>query len=510
VPVKNWADVRNATNLASSCLQDKTEYVKEKNGSEDCLYLNIYSPKKSNGNLLPTIVWLHGGGFVNGSGNAFNGTYLAETADVVVVTVNYRLGPFGWLALPSLAAETADRSTGNYGLLDSIAALRWVKQNIARFGGDPTRVTIAGQSAGGEQVLALLASPYPNGLFDRAISMSAPATVRMPTTEESAAKRGPFLDEVGCAAEVAQPTCLRHVPAEKILIAAHESWNLTEHGVEWTPTIDGAVLPKQWLDMFRSGDFHAVPTMIGGTRLETNLMLAILENQLQRPLNQADIDGFRKRMASVIGLVDRAYPASEFLSEKDRLSHILSDSAFAAGENRDRIALAKRAPVYAYEFCDVNSPESHVKAQFSSIGCGHDSDLAYIFQWDDFEGRQPSFSAEQWVLAKRLGHYWGNFAATGDPNGAGIERWMPQTPDNDMVQLLRPFSEGGITTSTPGKYSEDHRLGLWNILNTINEHRGLTLSVLLSAAAIILACAFFIVRSVIRRMRGPQEEPQAT
>ena len=121
----------------------------------------------------------HGGGFVNGSGNAFDGERLAATANVVVVTVNYRLGPFGWLALPTLAAEAEDRSTGNYGMQDSIAALRWVRENVSTFGGDPNRVTLFGQSAGGEQTLALLASPYAAGLFQRAISMSAPATLSM-------------------------------------------------------------------------------------------------------------------------------------------------------------------------------------------------------------------------------------------------------------------------------------------------------------------------------------------
>jgi para-nitrobenzyl esterase len=467
----SWTGIRNATHFASPCLQAKTEYVKAQEGSEDCLYLNIYSPPNSAQQKLPTIVWLHGGGFINGSGNAFNGTYLAETANAVVVTVNYRLGPFGWLALPSLAAESPDHATGNYGLLDSIAALKWVKGNIASFGGDPDRVTIAGQSAGGEQVLALLASPYAKGLFQRAISMSAPATLEMPTIAEAAAERVTFLHEIGCAATTDQPACLRQVPAQQMLDAANESWNLMEHSLGWTPTVDDVVLPDQWLNVFRTGHFNIVPTIIGGTRLEANLPIAILENALNRPLSQADIQGFYKRMGPIIGLVDRAYPASDFPSESERLSHISTDSAFTAGENRDRIAIAKYAPVYAYEFCDANAPESHIHARFSSIGCGHDSDLAYVFQWDDFGQHQPNFTAEQWFLAKNIGQYWGNFAATGNPNGPGLEQWPPQTSDNDTVQLLRPVSESGISTSTTREYRKDHRLNLWDALNTLSEHR---------------------------------------
>ena len=154
-----WTDVRDVTRFASASLQAKTEYDGAQ-GSEDCLYLNVYKPGAATvGSPLPVMMWLHGGGFVNGSGNAFNGALLAQTANVIVVTVNYRLGPLGWLALPSLAAEADDHSTGNYGLLDSIAALKWIKRNISSFGGDAGRVTIFGQSAGGEQVLALSLRP---------------------------------------------------------------------------------------------------------------------------------------------------------------------------------------------------------------------------------------------------------------------------------------------------------------------------------------------------------------
>ena len=155
-----WSDVRDATRFGSASLQTKTEYG-EAQGSEDCLYLNVYKPNVADDSqLIPVMVWIHGGGFISGSGNAFYGANLARTAQAIVVTINYRLGPLGWLGLPSLADEAPDHSTGNYGLLDSIAALKWVKHNIAAFGGDPGRVTIFGQSAGGEQIFALFASPY--------------------------------------------------------------------------------------------------------------------------------------------------------------------------------------------------------------------------------------------------------------------------------------------------------------------------------------------------------------
>ena len=225
------------------------------------------------------MMWLHGGGFVNGSGNAFYGAFLAQTANAIVVTVNYRLGPLGWLALPSLAAEAKDHSTGNYGLLDSIAALKWIKRNISSFGGDPGRVTIFGQSAGGEQVLALVASPFAAGLFHRAISMSAPAGLSLPTVAQIAPKREEFATKLGCGDKATQPACLRRPAAQQILDAAEEGWNvLADAGLSWTPTVDGAVLPDQWLNVFRQGRFNMVPVMVGHTKEEIRLMGAIFEN----------------------------------------------------------------------------------------------------------------------------------------------------------------------------------------------------------------------------------------
>ena len=264
-----WTDVRDATRFASASLQAKTEYDGAQ-GSEDCLYLNVYKPgAATDGSPLPVMMWLHGGGFVNGSGNAFNGAFLAQTANVIVVTVNYRLGPLGWLALPSLAAEAEDHSTGNYGLLDSIAALKWIKRNISSFGGDAGRVTIFGQSAGGEQVLALVASPLAAGLFHRAISMSAPAGLSLPTVAQIAPKRAEFAAKLGCRAEATQPARLRRPTAQQILDAAEEGWNvLADAGLSWTPTVDGVVLPDQWLNVFRQGNFNRVPVMVGHTKEE--------------------------------------------------------------------------------------------------------------------------------------------------------------------------------------------------------------------------------------------------
>lgn len=490
-PAPRWTVPRDATRFGAACLQPQTAYDRAQ-GAEDCLYLNVYRPAGA-GEALPVIVWLHGGGFMNGSGNAFDGSTLANTAHAIIVTVNYRLGPFGWLALPSLAAEARDGSTGNYGLLDTLAALRWVKGNIAALGGDPDRVTLAGQSAGGEQVLALVSSPYARGLFRRAISMSAPASLPLPTVAASAARRTALLREVGCAEERQQPECLRAVPAGRLLAASHESWNLLKvGGLQWTPTIDDAVLPDQWLARFRSGDFNRVPVMIGHTKHEGRLFQAIYENDVGRAMTEAEFEGVTKAVFHAVSpIVRREYPASAFPTVGARLSQIIVDAQFAAGEQADRAALARFVPVYGYQSCDETAPESHVHAGFSSIGCGHDSDLTYLFQWDDSAHRAPTFTPQQQALATAMGRYWGNFAATGDPNGAGLPRWPAQQVDSDIVQLLEPATTGGIRPTPDGAYSKEHDLTFWHRLMWFGANikwvgLGVTIALALVIAAILV------------------------
>ena len=466
----SWSRTLDATQLRSACIQAKTAYVAAEFGAEDCLYLNAYIPTgNSAASGLPVMVWFHGGGFMNGSGNAFNGTYLAQTANAIIVTVNYRLGPFGWLALSSLAAEAPDGTTGNYGLLDQIAALKWVQANIRNLGGDPHRVTIFGQSAGGETVLAMLESSYAAGLFQRAISMSAPSSLNLPTVTQSEAKRSSFLAQLGCADTRTQPTCLRSATAQQLLDAADESWDLIgQLGLEWTPTIDGAVQKEQWVTAFREGNFNKVPVMVGHTKEEGNLFVAIHDNAIGHAETEDEVVASANSFfGPAEPLVTLAYPLGNYASPGDQEAAVLTDALFAAGETEDQDALSLYVPVYGYQVCDPNAPESHIHALHSTIGCGHDSDLAYLFQWDDFSGEQPAFTADQWSLARQIGQYWGNFAASADPNGSGLVIWPRYAPGVAPILLLQPVDYAGISTTPATSYLTDHKFGFWVSLLTL-------------------------------------------
>src|SRR6204780_4480078 len=285
-PVKSWRGVRQATRFGSPCLQAKTQYDAAQ-GSENCLYLNVYAPgTRARRGGLPVMVWIHGGGFVNGSGNDFNGRFLAATARAIVVTINYRLGPFGWLALRSLQQGGA---SGDYGLMDQVAALGWVKRNISGFGGNPRDVLLFGQSAGGESVLAQLSSPLATGLFERAEVESAPTALTLPTMATAESRNdGAYAKTMGCTDEATQAACLRAVPAQRALAAAHEDMDLIrDGGLYWTPVVGTPSLPAAWTTLFNAGRFNKVPVMMGNTRNEGRLFVAIYENDRGHPVTAA-------------------------------------------------------------------------------------------------------------------------------------------------------------------------------------------------------------------------------
>lgn len=476
-PAKRFKGILDATEVRSPCLQDDTEVTDSRLGSEDCLFLNVYAPKKAKGKL-PVMVWFHGGAFINGSGNIYNGSKLANTANAIVVTVNYRLGPFGWLALPGLAAERSDGSTGNYGLMDQQAALRWVKSNIGGFGGQSKNVTIFGQSAGGEAGFAHLTSPASQGLFSKVITQSGPVTLRFPTKDAAYEKYAPVAARAGCPSggdPAAQVACLRKAKANKVLSAADETWDLVSRlGLDWTPTNDGALLPAPFQDMLAEGNFAQVPVMVGATAHEGKLFIGIYENNIGRAATDADIfERLNAFFAALSGLpesttatitrntIDRYAADPRYPTPGLQGAGIVTDALFSCSQATLRDSLSAKVPTYGYEFDDPNTPDVEIDAKFIDLGSAHDSELPYLFQIDPDTGKPPKLNKRQRALGVQMGEYWGQFARTGNPNGKGLPTWSPWQADSGIAQSLQP---GGSVGLAPGAFETEHQCSYWNAL----------------------------------------------
>ncbi|GHH45525.1 carboxylesterase/lipase family protein [Streptomyces candidus] len=435
-----WTGVRDATVPGNPCMQTDSstpwgDLAGPGTPSEDCLYLNVHTPVERSLRGRPVMVWVHGGGFRIGSGTFYDGGELAARGDVVVVTLNYRLGAFGYLAHPGLAGESADGTSGNYGLLDQQAALRWVRQNIAAFGGDAGNVTVFGESAGGGSVCQHLVSPRAAGLFDRAIAQSG-CGFPLPTQESQQRTGATWAGSLGCA-DVA---CLRGKPAGELLTAS------TSPAARWVPNVDGRVLPLQIADALESGKFRRVPVLQGTTADEGRLTVASTYDLAGRRLTPA---GYPVAVRAQYG--DRAdailarYPLSDHGSPAEALGAILTDSQFACLQSRTARLMARHTRSYQYEFADRQSVDYLGLPVSFPLGAPHGSEIRYVFGG-------VSGTPAQNALASTMLDYWTHFARTGIPYAADAPRWS-QYP---KVQVLAPEA---ITASTT--FPEDHKCDLW-------------------------------------------------
>jgi para-nitrobenzyl esterase len=438
-PVQPWSGVRSATKVGPLCMQKinpRDNGVGPPPASEDCLNLDVYTPADRGAGRLPVMFWIHGGGYVNGSGTAalYDGTNLAKQG-VVVVSINYRLGRFGFFAHPALAKENPRGPLGNYGLMDQIAALQWVKRNIAAFGGDPGNVTIFGESAGGGSVNHLLVTPAARGLFHKAISQSGVARLEMARLSEphagypSAEAMGKdFATKLGVAGD--DLAALRAIPADAI-IAAGDPDLRTGGG----PMIDGTIVPERIDEAFAAGHQAKVPYLVGSNALEF-----------------PPTPGMEERFATLLAFSAplRLRLISAYGGEDAFRTNILSDVLF--GEPARYLAQqhAAVAPVYLYRFSVLSAgapPE--VKA------APHASDRQYVFK---------TLNASPWPTAEMDQHaadvisaYWVAFARTGNPNTYGRPAWPRYTAAND--ELLDFTNDGPVIRKTPNAA----------ILNTIGE-----------------------------------------
>ena len=433
--------MRDASTVGPVCLQlynPKDNGVGPLPASEDCLTLNVWTPAKAPAKVngrLPVMVWIHGGGFVNGSGTAalYDGAALARQG-VVVVTLNYRLGRFGFFAHPALTAESPSGPIANYALMDQIAALRWVQTNIAAFGGDPKQVTIFGESAGGIAVNTLMISPAARGLFTKAIVESGagrsfyPRLARLNTSgTPSAEDRGlAFLKSIGVEAK--DVATLRAIPADKIAAAPDPS---VFDG--FGPIVDGRIVPMSVPDAFAQALEAPVPYIAGSNSLEFPIPAAQLSGALT---------GLLQLAPAAQGELAKAYPDRTTFE-----AHVLSDIIF--GEPARSLAALHAAngrPTFLYRFSAL-SPSMRGKL----LGAPHASEREYVFET---LGSSPwPTGGDDAKIAAAMSGYWTTFAKRGDPNGGGRVKWPAYREGSD--ELLNFTDSGAVAQKTPDAASLD-------------------------------------------------------
>lgn len=426
--------------------------------NEDCLYLNIYAP--ASGDNHPVMVWIHGGAFIGGSGGTNYDPTRLVAEGVVLVTINYRLGAFGFLAHPALTAEQGGVS-GAYGLLDQKAALEWVQANIANFGGDPNNVTIFGESAGGHSVLALVASPITGGLFHKAIVQSGSLLPEQQSLEEA--------ERLGQAvfAECENTACLRSLSVEKVL----ELQAGLSNGIGLVVNYGSALQPQHSIkSALEAGEFQRVPILAGTNADEYTLFLGI---QALDPTKSPPAPEFYKpAIASLIGqpvdslavsIVAEAYPLSSYNDNVwQALGAIGTDAAFACNALTQAQTLARHnVPVYAYEFADRNAPVTLLPTRPDpakiELGASHAFELPYIFGSESLF-RARGASEEQVELSQTMIRYWTRFAKNGDPNGDDDLRWPEFNLDEELMQFRTPLPRRIGSAS----FDISHHCMIWN------------------------------------------------
>ena len=454
VPVEPWSGVYDATSFGSSSLQADSamagaigERIQEP--SEDCLFLNVFTPS-ADGARRPVMVWIHGGAYVMGSGNAYNGSSFCTRGDVVVVTINYRLGALGFLPLDHLDPSYA--GSANNAILDQVAALRWVQQNIAAFGGDPDNVTIFGESAGGGSVFALLACPAADGLYHRAIAQSAPAGFG-PPSEDAASVANAMLDAIG--APDGGVDALLKVDAAEILRAqtaavgsgmrtiGDDAGSLGGSSLPFRPVVDGVVITRTARDALREKGERNVPLITGTNRDEATLFSYLLPPALTDDQLVAALASEAPDAAALVA----AYRAR--VSGRSVASELFTDAVFRVPTLQAAEAQTETpVPVWVYLFTWATP------AFGGALGATHALEIPFVWNtvkrpgWENFVGKDAPVA-----LAEAMHDAWIAFARTGNPNHESLPEWPTydarRRPTMEFGEVVRVVEDPGADLREP-------------------------------------------------------------
>ncbi|TDU82212.1 para-nitrobenzyl esterase [Kribbella voronezhensis] len=455
-PVKPWTGVRDALSLSAPCAQSGENNSEVPKGSteEDCLYLNVTTPAAKSAHPRAVVVWIPGGGFFQGSGNSYGAAKMASRGDVVVVTVNYRLGIFGFFGYPGLPGS------GTYGIQDQQAALRWVQRNARAFGGDPRNVTVAGESAGGMSVCAQLTSPTAAGLFAKAVMQSGSCAFNWADNSQypTQAADSPWVKqsrvqangkewaasstkELGCRPGQPMLACLR---AADPAVLVDSTLNFTQVAYGGT-----AVLPLSPAKAMKAGLFHRVPVLSGNNHDEATPWVNAFNGGV---LTDAD---YPKLVTAMVGAKDaakvqREYPLAQYGSTAVAWGVLTTDRIWSCTQVANDQQAARRVPVYAYEFADKHSPISQ-----PGFGASHATELPYLFS---LGGHDFPMTDGQQRLSEQMIDYWTAFARTGNPNGPDRPHWAPAGKHAVTGLSLAPAEQGGIKKVD---LSAEHHCTFW-------------------------------------------------
>jgi len=436
-PPANWQGVRDATRFGPSSPQPPNPALTGPT-SEDCLYLNVYTPTLgSNGDRgLPVLLYIHGGRFTLGAGRDYDGTKLAVNG-IVVVTINFRQGALGFLSHPALASEPGGPS-GNYALMDQRAALRWVQNNISPFGGDPDNVTVAGQSSGGLSVLALMISRSCRGLFHRAIVQSGvgPWALEQKSLAAAEADGEAFAAKAGCRDQTAEG--LRHLPVADLVS--------NFPGAAVPIAVDGEVLEEPIGTAMTAGRFVRVPILNGTNNDEERVFISNKVAVTRTVVHVPDVtaETYQPVIASVLDVpaaraaaIAVEYPLSAYPSPTVALSALVSDANFACPAFQLDLLTFQWVPTFAYEFNDDDAPLRFDTPVTGPRVATHKSEWPYLFDLPDAPFQEP-FSPDSEALAASMRAAWASFAVSGDPSTADVPWPAFHSDDMQMLSLVAP------------------------------------------------------------------------